>query len=67
MSEPLATFVHVILPLSLPKLYTYRVPQELTKQVLPGKRVAVQFGKRKIYAAIIHSISDKPPKEYAKG
>jgi primosomal protein N' (replication factor Y) len=64
MSEPLATFVHVILPLSLPKLYTYRVPQELTKQVLPGKRVAVQFGKRKIYAAIIHSISDKPPKEY---
>jgi primosomal protein N' (replication factor Y) len=64
MSKPLATFVHVILPLSLPKLYTYRVPQELTKQVLPGKRVAVQFGKRKIYAAIIHSISDKPPKEY---
>lgn len=64
MSEPLATFVHVILPLSLPKLYTYRVPQELTGQIAPGKRVAVQFGKRKIYAAIVQSISDKPPKDY---
>lgn len=64
MSEPLATFVHVILPLSLPKLYTYRVPQELTELAAPGKRVAVQFGKRKVYAAIIHSISDKPPKDY---
>lgn len=64
MTEPLATFVNVILPLSLPKLYTYRVPQELIGQVAPGKRVAVQFGKRKIYAAIVQSLSDKPPKDY---
>ncbi len=64
MSESLATFVHVILPLSLPKLYTYRVPEELTSEIAVGKRVAVQFGKRKVYAAIVHSISDKPPKDY---
>lgn len=64
MNESLATFVNVILPLSLPKLYTYRVPQELITEAVPGKRVAVQFGKRKVYAALIHSISDKPPKDY---
>jgi primosomal protein N' (replication factor Y) len=64
MQESLATFVNVILPLSLPKLYTYRVPLELIDAVGPGKRVAVQFGKRKVYAAIVHSTSDKPPKDY---
>jgi primosomal protein N' (replication factor Y) len=64
MNDSLATFVNVILPLSLPKLYTYRVPQELMHGVAPGKRVAVQFGKRKVYAALIHSIGDKPPKDY---
>jgi primosomal protein N' (replication factor Y) len=64
MNESLATFVNVILPLSLPRLYTYRVPQELIAEVTPGKRVAVQFGKRKVYAALVHSIGDKPPKDY---
>jgi primosomal protein N' (replication factor Y) len=64
MNESLATFVQVILPLSLAKQYTYRVPQELVDTIAIGKRVAVQFGKRKVYAAIIHSISDKPPLDY---
>jgi primosomal protein N' (replication factor Y) (superfamily II helicase) len=64
MSEQLATFVQVILPLSLQKLYTYRVPQEFEQQQLVGKRVAVQFGKRKIYAAIVLSVSHTPPQDY---
>jgi primosomal protein N' (replication factor Y) len=64
MTEQLATFANIILPLSLPKLYTYRVPQELEASVEVGKRVAVQFGKRKVYAGIIHSIGHQPPKDY---
>jgi primosomal protein N' (replication factor Y) len=64
MNNSLATFVNVILPLSLPRLYTYRVPQEMEGSIAIGKRVAVQFGKRKVYAALVHSISDKPPLDY---
>lgn len=57
-------FVDVILPLYLPKAYTYRVPYTLNDQLEIGKRVVVQFGSRKIYAALIVAIHALPPKEY---
>ncbi|MBP9186056.1 MAG: primosomal protein N' [Bacteroidia bacterium] len=64
MTEPLATFVEVVLPLPLHKLYTYRVPTELINEVEKGKRVIVQFGKKKFYSALIHATSNTPPKDY---
>jgi primosomal protein N' (replication factor Y) (superfamily II helicase) len=64
MNDSLATFARIILPLSLPKLYTYRVPQEMESNVTIGKRVAVQFGKRKVYAGIVQSLSSQPPLDY---
>ncbi len=64
MSEQLATFVEIILPLPLQKLYTYRVPTEMMDDVAVGKRVIVQFGKKKFYSAIIHQITHTPPQEY---
>ncbi|RXF68888.1 replication restart helicase PriA [Arcticibacter tournemirensis] len=57
-------FVDVILPLAISKTYTYRVPQSLNEQVAVGKRVVVQFGKSRIYTAIIYHISENPPKLY---
>ena len=57
-------FVEVILPLAISKTYTYRVPFEIDKQVQVGKRVVVQFGKSKIYTAIIYKISETPPSLY---
>ncbi|RNL56513.1 replication restart helicase PriA [Pedobacter jejuensis] len=57
-------FVEVILPLSLAKNYTYRVPFELNSQIEIGKRVVVQFGKHKIYTALINSITTVPPTIY---
>ncbi|MCX2575257.1 replication restart helicase PriA [Pedobacter sandarakinus] len=57
-------FVEVILPLSLAKNYTYRVPFDLNSLVEVGKRVVVQFGKHKIYTALIASISKDPPGAY---
>ncbi len=36
----------------------------MADQVAPGKRVVVQFGKRKLYAAIIHHIQHQPPAGY---
>ena len=57
-------FVDVILPLPLPNLYTYRVPQEFNDTVERGKRVVVQFGRTRIYTAIIERIHESPPKKY---
>jgi primosomal protein N' (replication factor Y) len=57
-------FVDVILPLYIAKTYTYRVPLEWNAEVSVGKRVIVQFGRNKIYAAIIHKVSQEAPLSY---
>jgi primosomal protein N' (replication factor Y) len=57
-------FVEVILPLAISKNYTYRVPFEMNDAVQIGKRVVVQFGKSKLYTAIIFAISEQPPEKY---
>ncbi len=57
-------FVEVILPLAISKNYTYRVPFEMNDAVAVGKRVVVQFGKSKLYTAIIASISGMAPEKY---
>ncbi|TDQ06453.1 replication restart helicase PriA [Pedobacter metabolipauper] len=57
-------FIEVILPLSLSINYFYRVPFDLNDQVAVGKRVVVQFGKNKIYTALIKRISTNAPGIY---
>ena len=57
-------FVEVILPLAIAKNYTYRVPFELNDSVAIGKRAVVQFGKSKLYTAIIAGIGAQPPEKY---
>jgi len=57
-------FIDVVLPLAIAKTYTYRVPYELNDQLQIGVRVIVQFGKNKIYSAIIKSISRQAPQNY---
>lgn len=57
-------FVDVIVPLSVPNKYTYRVPAELNDDIHIGKRVLVQFGKSKIYTGIIYKIHTLAPKDY---
>ncbi|RZK11758.1 MAG: primosomal protein N', partial [Flavobacterium sp.] len=57
-------FVEVILPLSLAINYTYRVPFDLNDQIEIGKRVVVQFGKHKIYTALINNVTKVPPTVY---
>ena len=46
-------FVSVLLPLPLSKTFTYRVPPELAGEVSFGVRVEVQFGRNKIYSAVV--------------
>ncbi|MFS8081922.1 MAG: primosomal protein N', partial [Ginsengibacter sp.] len=54
-------WIEVILPLAIPKTYTYSVPKELEEKIQPGCRVEVVFGKNKKYAGIIKSISHEAP------
>ncbi|TZF84008.1 primosomal protein N' [Pedobacter sp. BS3] len=63
-SERDTLFVEVILPLALSKTYTYRVPFNLNDRADIGKRVVVQFGKSKIYTAIVHGITREAPTLY---
>lgn len=46
----------VILPVPLPGLFTYRVPDDLSNAVAPGKRAVVPFGPRRLVAGIIRNI-----------
>jgi len=57
-------FVEVILPLAIAKNYTYRVPFEWNGLVAIGKRVVVQFGKSKLYTAIVVALGNRPPEKY---
>jgi len=59
-------FAQVILPLSLHDSFTYRVPESMEKKIAPGKRVIVQFGQRRLYAALVRSISNFKPSNLEK-
>ena len=61
-----AVFVHVILPVAIEKPYTYSVPEGLQDQLEFGRRVEVQFGRSKRYAAIITEIVTETPKYQTK-
>jgi primosomal protein N' (replication factor Y) len=57
-------FIDVIVPLSVPNKFTYRIPEELNADVEVGKRVIVQFGKSKFYTAIIYNVHQTAPSNY---
>jgi len=59
--ERITLFVEVLLPLPLAKSFTYRVPFDYNDYVEIGKRVVVQFGKRKLYSGIIVEIHQRLP------
>ncbi|SMG52662.1 replication restart helicase PriA [Arenibacter troitsensis] len=57
-------FINVILPIPIEKLFTYKVTEEEAKLLKPGMRVAVPFGKSKIYTALVFEIHNTPPTVY---
>jgi primosomal protein N' (replication factor Y) len=63
-ADRVTLFADVILPLPLPKLYTYRVPFELNDQVVIGGRVIVQFGAKRTLSCIVAAVHETPPKDY---
>lgn len=57
-------FADVILPVPLPKLFTYRVPSEMVGFLSVGSRIIVPFGKKKVLTGIVGSVHETPPKAY---
>ncbi|HQX43426.1 MAG TPA: primosomal protein N' [Saprospiraceae bacterium] len=49
-------YAEVIVPLAAEGCFTYVVPEELISRISIGKRVEVEFGKRKHYAGIVKSL-----------
>lgn len=60
----MANFVNVILPIPLERSFTYCITAEEAKVLQPGMRVAVPFGKSKIYTAIVYNVHQNPPEAY---
>jgi primosomal protein N' (replication factor Y) len=54
----------IILPVPLPQLFTYLVPENLTPAPVPGMRVVVPFGKKKQYSGIVAKLHHTPPVHY---
>lgn len=54
-------FAEVIIPLALPKNYTWSVPIEFQDILKPGIRVEVVLGKHKKYAGIVKKIFTEAP------
>lgn len=57
-------FADVLLPLALGKPFTYAVTPRDYNILKPGFRVAVSFGKSKIYTAIVVKLHATPPQRY---
>jgi len=58
------TFADVILPLPLPKSFTYSIPPDLSASVMEGSRVIVQFGSKKVLTGIVRAIHSEHPENY---
>lgn len=61
-----ACYIDVIIPLAVKVAYSYKVPAELQPKLKFGVRVEVPFGKKKLYAALVIEIHERPPEYPAR-
>jgi len=54
-------YAEIIIPLALPKNYTWLVPPTMQHEIRPGCRVEVNLGKNKKYAGIVKRIHEEKP------
>jgi len=57
-------FIDVILPIPLKQTFTYNVNKDEALFLQPGMRVAVPFGKSKIYTGIVFAVHNNAPLGY---
>jgi primosomal protein N' (replication factor Y) len=49
-------FAEIIIPKALPQNYSYSIPEGHENELLPGMRVVVPLGKRKLYTGVVKRI-----------
>ncbi len=59
-------FAEVVIPLALPKNYTWHIPESMINQIIVGCRVEVNLGKNKKYAGVVKRIHPDQPSFDAK-
>lgn len=59
-----AHFVEVLIPLALPKNFTWSVPPEWVSKIQPGIRVEVVLGRNKKYAGIVKRMHTEKPSAF---
>ena len=59
-----AHFIDVILPIPIQKTFTYSVTESEAEFLKKGMRVAVSFGKTKMYTALVFNIHQNKPELY---
>jgi len=64
VGEEVTYFADLILPVPIPKLFTYRVPRDMADLLKVGARVIVPFGKNRVYTAVVGRIHTQPPSAY---
>ena len=57
-------FIDVLLPIAVDRPFTYAIENDQSKLIEPGFRVAVSFGKSKIYTGVVLKIHNIPPQGY---
>ncbi|MDQ3681494.1 MAG: primosomal protein N' [Bacteroidota bacterium] len=57
-------YAEIIIPLALPKNYTWQIPEHLMENLQPGCRVEVNLGKNKKYAGIVKRIHEDKPQSF---
>ncbi|MFC5410177.1 primosomal protein N' [Larkinella bovis] len=62
--EETTYFADLIIPVPIPKLFTYRVPRDMVERLKVGARVIVPFGKNRVYTAVVGRIHHQPPSTY---
>lgn len=60
----MAHFVDVILPIPLQKAFTYHITKAESEFLKVGMRIAVPFGKTKVYTGLVYKIHQHPPTAY---
>jgi len=57
-------YIDVILPIPLKQTFTYSINKDEAGFLKQGHRVAVPFGKSKVYTAIVYQVHDQAPQGY---
>lgn len=57
-------FAELLLPVPIPRLFTYRVPLNLNDAIRVGQRAIVQFGDRKVITGLVFRIHENPPTDF---